>query len=445
MRLGKSLTALRWAAGRQCRRTLVVCPLTVAGSWIGEVEAEGGRAILLRGSEEACLKELALTIAFGQPFTAIINYQLLVRRPRLASILWDAVVLDETTEIRNPQAKTTKFILKAFRHVENRAILSGSPAPEHDLEYWSQFYFLFGHFLGYRDYWEFRRGAFHPGFGGWNWEPNRGTREKIKQFLDQHSHQLTRHQAGISTQKIRSVRTVTLPAKILKVYRDSIRHFTVAGGVEAKHAPVIQGFLRQLTGGFVPGHEGGWKTDELLALLKGDLRGQQVVVWFAFIREIIGVFELLEAKGWKGRVGVIRGATPRKLRQVRIEAFRAGDLDIVLCQNDCARFGLDFSTADTSICYSNPWSNLTRMQLEDRIIHPTKTTPCLILDLCCAETIEEKVREVLLEKRVSSRLFLDRVMEKFQHGTGSNAGRGQPHHPVRGNNDGSQAVPAARK
>ncbi|GAF93420.1 unnamed protein product, partial [marine sediment metagenome] len=51
---------------------------------------------------------------------------------------WDAAVLDESTSIKNPKAKITKFFLRTFRDCPHRWILAGMPNPEGPLEFWSQ-------------------------------------------------------------------------------------------------------------------------------------------------------------------------------------------------------------------------------------------------------------------------------------------------------------------
>ena len=67
---------------------------------------------------------------------AIINYELIFRRPEIARIHIDTLMLDESSMIQNEQAKRSKFILKL--NPNNVILLSGTPTSGKYERLWSQ-------------------------------------------------------------------------------------------------------------------------------------------------------------------------------------------------------------------------------------------------------------------------------------------------------------------
>ena len=76
--------------------------------------------------------------------------------------------------------------------------------------------------------------------------------------------------------------------------------------------------------------------------------------------------------------------------------------------------GQDWSVADTAIYYSNEYSNDLRSQSEDRICHPKKKLPLLIIDLNTESSIDEKVRKILKDKNFDSRMFMSRLIKELK-------------------------------
>jgi hypothetical protein len=54
-----------------------------------------------------------------------------------------------------------------------------------------------------------------------------------------------------------------------------------------------------------------------------------------------------------------------------------------------------------------------RTQLEDRIVHPMKREPALIVDIVAQGTIDEDFVEALGDKRVEAGLFTRRFLDAF--------------------------------
>jgi SNF2 family DNA or RNA helicase len=106
------------------------------------------------------------------------------------------------------------------------------------------------------------------------------------------------------------------------------------------------------------------------------------------------------------RVAYITGEIDKKDRPTIVKAFQSKMVQVLAMQVKCGRFGLDCSAADTAIYYSNPYDGEDRAQTEDRIVHPNKTKPLLLMDLITQGSIDEDVIRILKRKRVSSRQFM---------------------------------------
>lgn len=149
MGLGKTLQALAWLlwlAGRAAGenrdfRALVVCPKSVVFNW----ETESARF-----APELTTGRLASRSTTPMPAgvaVVIVNYaQLRLKAAALAEVGWDAVILDEGQNIKNP-ASATAQAARALK-AANRIVLTGTPIENRLLDLWSLFAFAQPGLLG---------------------------------------------------------------------------------------------------------------------------------------------------------------------------------------------------------------------------------------------------------------------------------------------------------
>lgn len=419
MRLGKTLAYIRWIVEKpDVQYILVIAPITVLNSWQKELAAEGEETldVYLSGDTRSrlALMQEGLTWELpGKRLWVLFNYEALLKMEDVASMKWDAVVLDESTRIKNPQAKTTKICVFGFRGVKYRAILSGLPAPESPLDFYTQFQFLHGGFMDCGNYWTYRSKYFQINEWIGKWEPKRGMFDFIHHTVQQKAFVKRRADCKVGSKKIREVRKVSLTPQQYKDYYAVERNFESYDGTETQWAIVVYTWLARMAGGFYhdckPFHDA--KIRELLTLLEGELKGEQCVVWFRFNEELFKVREALSMAGISS-VSIL-GETEVAERGRVLSTFNAGRSQILLGQIKCAKYGVDASGADTAIYYSNGFSLEDRSQSEDRIVHPKKSTPLLILDLATKGTVDEDVLGALEEKGVTAQSFMMTLKKKF--------------------------------
>lgn len=141
MGLGKTFVGSEKAIkGLKDTNILLVCQKSKIDDWVDhfiQYYADQTRIYDLtnKKSMELFWEELNSDI-FPQCRTAIINYELIFRRPDLLKLEHFTMMLDESSMITNPSAKRTKFIHKM--KPDNVILLSGTPTGGKYEKLWSQ-------------------------------------------------------------------------------------------------------------------------------------------------------------------------------------------------------------------------------------------------------------------------------------------------------------------
>lgn len=415
MRLGKTPVAIRWAMQRKRWKVLVIAPVDVLPGmqWEQEIEQEGGWPVYIWPTQDhATWLEAAEANSVGW---FGINYEAIRTRPEVLQLDWDAIILDESTRIRNPKAQITKVLLKHTRHIKYRAILSGLPNPESPLDLFCQMKFLHGSFLGFDNFWAFRQSKFNE--VRYRWFPRKGVIEQIKDEIHEECFIRSKKQVGMGNKKVFERRYVLMTPGQRKLQTQVQREFS-AGKLETKWAPVQHLWLSRIAGGFTP--EGEMMADGKLKLLREiitkEWRKEQAVVWCRFTSELRAAHAMLKKAGV--RCQIIRGKTPKKKRPIIQKKFHAGKYRVLLIQVKVGQYGLNLSCASRAIYYSNAWDAEIRSQSQERIEHMTKKEPLLYIDLVTRGSVDEDVLDALQEKKSNSRQFLRQVMKNFlKHST----------------------------
>jgi hypothetical protein len=121
--------------------TLLICPTSVVGNWRRECERFGPslRVLVHHGGGRANAADFAREVA-GHDLV-ISTYGLAYRdEAALTSVLWDAVVIDEAQNIKNPATRQAQAVrnLKA----RYRVALTGTPVENRLADLWSIMEFL---------------------------------------------------------------------------------------------------------------------------------------------------------------------------------------------------------------------------------------------------------------------------------------------------------------
>lgn len=417
MRLGKTKTVIR-ALKKFKGKILIVCPKSVINTWIDELEME----------EITCYgwftsKEIPRVMRHGisrithSPRWTVQNYEAVTRLKPYELDRFDCVVADESVRIKEPQTKLTKFFIQNFRSAKKRIILSGNPAPNSPLEYYSQMQFLQNEWMGCDNFWKYRHKYFGSDIQGWNWWVRASAKDVIRIELQKSASILTRRQVGVENKKVYQKRVVEMPESLKKQYRMMEKKFVMelpdGRRLETKYILPQLSYLQQMAGGHILKEEmSSFKINELVELMMGELKNEPVLVWCRFRWEIENIIAMLLKK--KILCSFIHGGVPLGERKKIQEKFQNGEIQVLVMQTQTGKYGLNLSRADTAIYYSNTLVPDDRNQSEMRIEHNSKHTPLLIIDLVTKDTIDEQILRSLQSKYTQSRFFLGDIVDKLK-------------------------------
>lgn len=157
MGLGKTLQTICILAGdhylRQQQRetqlpSLVICPPTLTGHWVYEVEKFLPNKFLMPLQYVGLPTERERLRSHMHKYNLIVASYEIVRKDIafFSTMKWNYCVLDEGHIIKNGKTKSSKAVKKLIAN--HRLILSGTPIQNNVLELWSLFDFLMPGFLG---------------------------------------------------------------------------------------------------------------------------------------------------------------------------------------------------------------------------------------------------------------------------------------------------------
>lgn len=408
MRLGKTFVTARKISSFP---VLIVAPYSALLSWEEELIKEN-----VPRSEIAYLYDRnGILNAFKRSFHLINNDGFRVLS-EISNYGYKEIILDESTFIKAPKTKITRYFCDNFRNVKRRWVLTGTPAPESELDYFQQLKFLNSQILPYKTYWDFRASLFYQPYK-YTWRLSNYGKNVLSAKLSKYCYFLSRKDAGIDCDKVYEKRIIKLPNTVRLSYKFLEDKFILKFNEEIKEVTeytIVQfNLLRRLCGGIYDNEvRHKKKINEILTLLKGELKNSQVVVWCSFIDEINHLSEHLT----KNKISNLKIYGDVLINR-RIEAqrqFKEGKCQVLICQPECFRHGVNLSSADTMVYYSLPLGLETFMQSQDRCIDFTKNRAVLILFLLCENTIDEGIYKGLQMKK-SRKEIVELCVKRLQN------------------------------
>jgi SNF2 family DNA or RNA helicase len=167
---GKTITAFEIFRHHGVK-TLVICPLSlIEGAWLNEIR---DRYQDIDASNLWAAKKRS-PAALGKALEkdlCLINYESFrTIDKKLATAEFEMVIIDESARFCSPKSSVSKKIIEFCDNVQYVYELSGVPAPNSMLDYWTQIRVL-DPLLWSRSFYKFRAKYFYPsGYGGYRWE-----------------------------------------------------------------------------------------------------------------------------------------------------------------------------------------------------------------------------------------------------------------------------------
>jgi len=418
---GKTATALHiikhwYALGES--PALVVCPLSIIESaWIEDCKKFTPELdiVSLWSDKPAERKQRLLQ----QHDIYVCNYETFKNLYKeIQAKNFGILIVDESSKMKCPTSQITRSLLamagiktkardgKGFaamlRPIPHRYVLSGTPAPNDESEYWSQVKFITGqgNKMFNDNFYAFRNRYFYSiplGRTGQKiFKFRKDMNDEFRGLIGQVAHVVSKKDAIDLPDQVHEIRYVELSKDERKAYETMKNDLVLQFENEtilATSALVECMKLRQLTSGFCYGDDtnqtGTSKLVELKDLLE-EIGDKQVIIWANFRFEIAKLLEMIpnSAALWSG--------TPD--REQVISDFKSGKMQYLIANPQSAAHGLTFTNCNYAVYFSLNYSYKLQKQSEDRLHRIGQNTKCTYYHLIAKNTIDEVVYKAINRK-----------------------------------------------
>jgi SNF2 family DNA or RNA helicase len=389
MRLGKTITTIRFLCQRaDAKRILVVGPYSALAGWHDELLGEGKKDFIHSVYKiEPSDRQRFMDVTKRADGWFIVNKECHLYL-NILSYQWDAIILDESW-IANPRAKVTKYFLEKTWS-KYRILLTGTPAPETELQYYSQLTWVNRNILNMKSFWDYRIRHFRP--EGFDWRMTVRGRQFLANAIARNCSVLKRKDVNLQKEKIFKKWLIELSPKTRKRYADA--EMALLDDEILKFAGQRWNMLRRLC-------SGPEKETELIALVKGELKKDKIIIWCNYVEEVERI-----AQNFDG--AFIHGGVKQSDREWSRGEFLHGDCRVLVAQPECWKFGTNLSGVDTVIFFSLPSALMTWQQVCERTVDLTSDKSLYIISFLAGDTVEEKILEGLYAKEDSQKT-LERI------------------------------------
>jgi len=322
------------------------------------------------------------------------------------------VTLDESTTIKNRQAKRTKNILALGKISHTKRILTGSPITKSPLDLFTQCAFLSPELLGFNSYLAFRNRYAEMtdipvGSGRFISIPKYYKRlEELEEKMKKFSTRIRKDQCLDLKPKVRSKRYIELDGEGKKIYErlrthalaiveDSTISFSNKLTEIIKLHQVCNGFTKDDNGTILNLHKSKLSAlDEILEETDG-----KVIIWANYLYNIHEIKNFLIDKYGKQSTVSIYGEVSVEDRKNAVDRIQNDDSCRFLVANPTTGgFGLTLTACNTVIYYSNSYNLEVRMQSEDRAHRMGQKGTVVYIDIVARNTLDEAIMKSLTNK-----------------------------------------------
>ena len=321
------------------------------------------------------------------------------------------MTIDESTTIKNPNAKRTKNIISLSKESKYRRIMTGSPVTKNPLDLYSQCQFLDPRLLDFTSYYAFRNRyaemkTMHAHGRSIQVVDKFKNLGELSDALKNFSYRVLKEDCLDLPDKIFIKRQITLSPDQRKLY-DQMKKQALAileGKVSSTKNSLTQLMrLQQITCGHFTDDTGttqaidNTRINELIDVLE-DVEGKSII-WAHYQYDVKAIIKAVVEKYGPGSVVDYYGLTPKEERQGHIKRFQ----DDPKCRffigtPSTGGYGITLTAANTVIYYSNGYDLEKRLQSEDRAHRMGQKKPVTYVDINAEDTVDEKIVKALRKK-----------------------------------------------
>ena len=321
------------------------------------------------------------------------------------------MAIDESTTIKNPNAKRTKSIIALSNLSKYRRILTGSPVTKNPLDLYSQCKFLSPWLLDFSSYYAFRNRyaemkTLHMHGRSIQVVDKFKNLGELSDQLKGFSYRVLKEDCLDLPDKIFIKRNISLTPDQFKLYQQmKEKAMAVLNGKSVTTVNALTQLMRlqQITCGHFTADDGSIQTvknnglSELIDILD-EIEGK-AIIWAHYQHDITNIIkEVIKVHG-PGSIVDYYGLTPQSERQDNIRKFQDDPkCRFLVGTPSTGGYGITLTAANTVIYYSNGYDLEKRLQSEDRAHRIGQKKPVTYVDLICDDTVDEKIVKALRKK-----------------------------------------------
>ena len=337
-------------------------------------------------------------------------------------------IIDESTTIKNPEAKRTANCVRLGKYAHYKRILTGSPITKSPLDLYSQCMFLDPAILGFSSFYSFRaryadlvekrgHGRTFKFVAGYK------NLEELNETLEKFSHRVLKKDCLDLPEKVYMRREIQMTTDQAKAYKE-LQNFSVtllknSKTVTINHVITQIIRLHQISCGFTVTDDGvtteisSQRLPELLSIIE-ETDGK-MIIWANYRYDIQRIEKTLKELYGNNSVGTYYGGVEQEERERVIEEFQNPDspLRFFVGNTQTGGYGITLTAASTVVYYSNNYDLEKRLQSEDRAHRIGQTNKVTYIDIVCEKTVDEKIVKALRKKQSIASLVLgeDRITD----------------------------------
>lgn len=383
MGLGKTFCASEKMLELDAKLNLIVCPKSLVDTWKQHFQVYYFYSLIsdLTNYKNKISEENKI---------AIINYDLIWRRPELLKLRNYTLILDESSYIKNESSKRAKFIMKM--KPDNIILLSGTPTGGKYEELYSQAKLL-GWQITKKDYWNHFIETIDMNVGGFKIKKVIGYKntERLKRKFREHGAVFMKTEDVFSLPEQVDIK---VECKISTLYKKFQKNRLIE--IDDKELVGDTPLTRMLYSRQLASQYNADKISKLKELIEGT--NDRLIIFYSFKEEL----------------EIIRGLTKRPISIINgttkdLSAYEKEEDSITLIQYQAGAMGLNLQKANKIIYFSLTLSAEQWLQSKKRTNRIGQTRTCFYYYLLTSGSIDEAILETL-EKRK------DYTLELFTEG-----------------------------
>ena len=336
------------------------------------------------------------------------------------------MAVDESTTIKNPDAKRTKNIVALGKAAKYRRILTGSPVTKSPLDLYKQCEFLDEFLLDHASYYSFRtRYAIMKtaNFGGRSVQIVTGYRNlsELSEKLEPFSYRCLKEDCLDLPDYTYTKRIIQLTPEQQKIY-NQMKQVALAqldGKMMTTQSAMVQLMrLHQITCGHFTADDGSIKkikNDRLSTLIEIlEEVENKAVIWAHYRNDIASIIEAVEKTFGKDSYVTYYGDTTNQERQNAIKQIQDPNSKVrfIIGTPQTGGYGITLTGANTMVYYANGYDYEKRIQSEARINRAGQTRKMTYIDIIAEKTIDEKIVKALRNKmNIATKITGDALKE----------------------------------